>query len=257
MVPETPLSYRGFLQQALDSNAVFSGGKHAVLMLDKVRPRRSASGLFYIVTGVFLLLGIIRLAFGKYFSDLFRAFLNPTLSQRQLKDQLSQTPFPAFLLNIFFSVSLGVYLFLILQLYDYIEVERPLYLVPVFIVLVAAIYLIKYLFLRLSGWLFGLPELLDGYIFTIYLVHKVLGVILLPFLLLLAFGGPELARSALYISLCLIVLLVGYRYLRIYNGLHNHIYFSKFHFFLYLCAFEIAPVLIVGKGVLIWLNGTS
>ncbi|HEX5554120.1 MAG TPA: DUF4271 domain-containing protein [Chitinophagaceae bacterium] len=252
--------YRAFVQYLLANNAIFNhtGRPLADVAVPRNRNEITASSgaeLFYIIIGVLFLLAVIRLSFTKYFSDLFRAFFNPTLSQRQLRDQLSQTPFPALLLNIFFTLSSGLYLFLILRHFNYMTTSRPLYLIPVFMVLFMAVYLIKYVFLRFGGWLFGFQEATSGYVFTLYMVNKVLGVALLPFILILAFSTPAFAGVALDISLILIVMLFVYRYVRAYALVKNQIFFSRFHFFIYLCGFEIAPILIIGKLVLIWLNG--
>jgi hypothetical protein len=252
--------YRAFVQYLLANNTIFNhtGPPLADVAVPRNRDEIAASSgaeLFYIIIGVLFLLAVIRLFFTKYFSDLFRAFFNPTLSQRQLRDQLSQTPFPALLLNIFFTLSSGLYLFLILRHFNYMTTSRPLYLIPVFMVLFMAVYLMKYVFLRFSGWLFGFQEATSGYVFTLYMVNKVLGVALLPFILILAFSTPAFAGVALDISLILIVMLFVYRYIRAYALVKNQIFFSRFHFFIYLCGFEIAPILIIGKLVLIWLNG--
>lgn len=227
----------------------------AILRPDAARDGGGQAVLFYVVLGVVFLLAVIRLSFTKYFSDLFRAFFNPTLSQRQLREQLSQTPFPAMLLNLFFALSAGLYLFLILRYFHYTTATRPVFLIAVCMALMMVVYLVKYGFLRFSGWLFNYPEVTSGYVFTLYLVNKVLGVALLPFILLLAFAPYPLAQVALNVSMALIVMLFVYRYIRAYALVSHQIFFNKFHFFIYLCGFEIAPVLIIGKLVLIWLNG--
>ncbi|UYQ93040.1 DUF4271 domain-containing protein [Chitinophaga horti] len=218
-----------------------------------INPLREAPDedwLVYTVAGVLLLLGIIRAAYVKYFSDLFRAFFNPTLSQRQLKDQLSQSPFPNFLLNVFFVISLGLYLYLLMKRLDYLKNENAWILIPALIVLVAVIYFVKYVVLRFCGWLFGNAELIDAYVFVLYLINKILGILLAPFLVLLAFGKPDLAMAMLYISLFCIVLLIVYRYIRSYSLVKQYLSFSRLHFFLYLCAFEVVPVLIITKALL-------
>lgn len=211
--------------------------------------------LVYVIGGVLLLLGIIRSSYLKYFSDLFRAFLNPTLSQRQLKDQLSQSPFPNFLLNTFFAISLGLYLYLLMYRLNYPTDAIAWMLIPGLIILVGIIYVVKYIVLRFCGWLFGNEELIDAYVFILYLINKVLGILLAPFLVILAFCKPEIATTSLYISVFFIVLLIVYRYVRSYSLVRQYLSFSKLHFFLYLCAFEVVPVLIITKVLLIWLTG--
>lgn len=248
-------AYDVFLRSLASKNMFLQANKPRYYDLNTLRPYKDLDWLVYLVTGIVLLLGIIRLAYLKYFSDLFRAFLNPTLSQRQLKDQLSQSPFPNFLLNAFFAVSLGVYLYLLMYRQQYIFNADAWLLIPGLVLLVAVIYVSKYLVLRFCGWLFGNSDLADAYIFILYLINKVLGILLVPFLVILAFCQPEIARAFLYISLFFIILLIGYRYVRSYSVVKQYLSFSKLHFFLYLCAFEVAPVLILTKVLLIWLTG--
>ncbi|MHB1921240.1 MAG: DUF4271 domain-containing protein [Chitinophagaceae bacterium] len=223
--------------------------------METIRPHSSSEFLFYLLTGIILVLAIIRQTYSKYFIDLFRAFLNPTLSNRQLKDQLSQTPLPSLLLNIFFAISAGTYFFLMLRYFKFIESYDPLLVVATLVILVGLVYLVKFLLLRICGWLFGIRELVDGYLFILFLINKITSILLLPFLVILAFCSPNITFWSVYISISLIMLLIAYRYMRSYGLVKNHISFSKFHFILYLCAFEIAPVLIIAKVVLIWLNG--
>jgi len=257
--PKVPLhqetAYDIFMRNLAAKNMYLHPGKPRYFDLNVVRPYKDLDWLVYLIGGVILLLGVIRLAYLKYFSDLFRAFLNPTLSQRQLKDQLSQSPFPNFLLNAFFSVSLGVYLYLLMYRQQYIFNADAWLLIPGLILLVALIYGIKHVVLRFCGWLFGNNDLADAYIFILNLINKVLGILLVPFLVILAFCQPEIARAFLYISLFFIVLLIGYRYVRSYSVIKQYLSFSRLHFFLYLCAFEVAPVLLLTKVLLIWLTG--
>jgi hypothetical protein len=248
-------AYDLFLKELAVKNIFLTSGKPSRLDLNKLRVYEDLDWLVYVMAGVVLLLGIIRLSYLKYFSDLFRAFLNPTLSQRQLKDQLSQSPFPNFLLNSFFVISLALYLYLLMYRQQYIPGNTAWMAIPGLILLVTAVYGVKYVMLRFCGWLFGSAELADAYIFILYLINKVLGILLVPFLVILAFCTPELAKAFMYISIFFIVLLVAYRYIRSYSVVKQYLSFSRLHFFLYLCAFEVAPVLIITKVLLVALTG--
>lgn len=249
-------AYDTFMKELAQKNIYLQADNKARYYdLNKMRPFRDMDWLVYTVAGVLLLLGVVRLVYLKFFSDLFRAFLNPTLSQRQLKDQLSQSPLPNFILNVFFAISLGLYLYLIMYRQQYAPNADAWILIPGLVILVAVIYSLKFVVLRFCGWLFGSSELADAYIFILYLINKVLGILLTPFLVLVAFCEPEIARTFMYISIFFIVLLVAYRYIRSYSVVKQYLSFSKLHFFLYLCAFEVAPVLILSKVLLIWLTG--
>ncbi len=249
-------AYDLYLKKISQENVFLKPGKPRFVDTNPIRPYRNMDWLIYLMAGVLLILSVIRLAYRKYFSDLFRAFLNPTLSQRQLKDQLSQSPFPNMLLNIFFAIVLGLYFYLVLYRQQVFPQAEPWLLIPGLIVMVAVVYGFKYVMLRFCGWLFGNSELADAYIFILYLINKILGVLLVPFLVIIAFCTPEIARTFLYISLFFIVLLIIYRYIRSYSLVRQYLSFSKLHFFLYLCAFEVAPVLILTKVLQnIWLTG--
>jgi hypothetical protein len=52
---------------------------------------------------------------------------------------------------------------------------------------ISIIYFIKYLGLKLSGWLFNMQEAANSYIFIVFVINKMIGILLLPFLILLAF----------------------------------------------------------------------
>lgn len=249
-------AYDTVMRRLMETNPFLTRkGKPVLLDVNPARKYSSQDWLVYLVAGVILLLGIIRSSYLKYFNDMFRAFFNPTLSQRQLKDQLSQSPFPNFLLNFFFVISLGLYLYLLMYRLDYPTDAIAWMLIPGLMLLVGIIYLVKYVVLRFCGWLFGSEELVDAYVFILYLINKVLGILLAPFLVVLAFCSPEIASICLYISIFFIVLLVVYRYVRSYSLVRQYLSFSKLHFFLYLCAFEVVPVLIITKVLLLWLTG--
>ena len=247
--------YDLYLKKLAATNIFLKSDKPTRPDVNKVRVYEDLDWLVYVMAGVVLLLGIIRLSYLKYFSDLFRAFMNPTLSQRQLKDQLSQSPFPNFLLNGFFVISLALYLYLLMYRQQYIPANTAWMAIPGLVLLVAAVYSVKYVMLRFCGWLFGSTELADAYIFILYLINKILGILLVPFLVILAFCKPEWSKPFMYMSVAFIVLLVAYRYIRSYSVVKQYLSFSRLHFFLYLCAFEVAPVLIITKVLLVALTG--
>ncbi len=252
-----PETFDAYTNALMEDNFVFRHSDRLQSDLDPVRHFRSLDAMFYILFLLLLFLAVIRLVFDKYFSDLVRAFLNPTLSQRQLRDQLSQTPFPALLMNLFFTISLGLYLFLLLRNSGFITNYNINLLLPTFVLLIGAVYTVKWLVLRFTGWIFAASPLTEGYIFILFLIQKVLGIVLLPFLVILAFCSNPLAGAGFYISIIIILLFIVYRYVRVWSLIKMHISSHRFHFFLYFCAFEIIPVLILGKIVLDWLNGNA
>jgi hypothetical protein len=118
----------------------------------------------------------------------------------------------------------------------------------------AGIYLVKFVTLKFCGWVFNISRATDTYIFVVFLVNKMLGIFLLPFLILITFSGPDAREIFITISLVMVFVLLAYRVLAAYRPVRNEIKLTPFHFFLYLCAFEIAPLLLIYKVLLTYLE---
>jgi hypothetical protein len=214
------------------------------------RPEPETDLFFYVLLGLFFYFAIIRVLFGKYLMNLVSIFLRITLRQQQLREQLLQAPLPSLLLNIFFLLSGGLYASLLLSYYKYSAHDdfwiQTLYCTAI----LALIYVGKFLILKFTGWVFGLTRATDTYIFIVFLVNKMLGLLLLPFLVLITFYGGQAQQVFVTLSLILIVCLFAYRFAFSFGPIRAEIKVNAFHFFLYLCAFEIAPLLLIYKVLL-------
>ena len=54
--------------------------------------------------------------------------------------------------------------------------------------LVSGVYALKFLVLRFGGWLFGLERELTTYLFTIFIVNNIQGLLLFPFIVLMSYN---------------------------------------------------------------------
>jgi hypothetical protein len=213
--------------------------------------------LFYLLIFLFIIFALLRLAFPKYFSDLFRLFFRTTLKQRQIREQLIQTPLPSLLLNGFFIAGGALYASFLFQYYKLNPTENFWPMVLYSGLGLSAIYLLKFVGLKASGWLFNMKEVTDSYIFIVFIVNKMIGILLLPFLVLLAFSQGNVYTVALTLSWCIIGGLLIYRFILTYLAVRNQVKVNPFHFFIYLCAFEIAPLLLIYKGLLLFFRITA
>jgi hypothetical protein len=116
------------------------------------------------------------------------------------------------------------------------------------------VYFIKFVGLKISGWLFNMEEAAHSYIFIVFVVNKMIGILLLPFIVIIAFTTGDIYSIAFTLSWCLIGALLIYRFILTYTAVRNQVKVNPFHFFLYLCAFEIAPLLLIYKGLLLFFS---
>lgn len=215
---------------------------------------RSTDFLMILVLITFI--GIFRLANPSYMRNLFRAFRNPTLSTRQLKEQLRQDSAASLTVDLIFCISMGLYLYFALNHIHNkkIILEYPLIVILLgFILLFVVIYVVRFLFLKFTGWVFNISEITDNYTFNVFLINKVLGLVIIPFTVILAFGQGQWVQASLFLSFLVIAILFINRYLRSGVVFGYFIKFSRFHFFMYLCASELLPLAVLMKLVNQWL----
>jgi len=214
------------------------------------RKAQSKDVFFYVLLGLFFYFAAVKALFRKYINNLVSIFLRITLRQQQLREQLLQAPLPSLLLNIFFLLSGGLYASLLLMYYK-AEAHPNFWIQTLYcIAILALIYTGKFVILKFTGWVFNLSKATDTYIFIVFLVNKMLGILLLPFLVLIAFYSGQPQQVFVTLSLILILGLFAYRFIFSFGPIRAEIKVNPFHFFLYLCAFEIAPLLLIYKVLL-------
>ncbi|WP_164974274.1 DUF4271 domain-containing protein [Filimonas effusa] len=208
--------------------------------------RESTDYLFYLLAGLVLFLAFIKATFPKYFQQVFKMLFQTSFRQKQTREQLAQNLLPSMFMNLLFVLVVAAFIAVVVtqkKLTTLSFWELMLYSTAGLI----ALYCLKYLFLRFTGWVFRVKEASETYIFIVFLVNKLLGVILLPMLWLVSFSSGELNVVGLTASLCIAGLLVLYRYILSLAAVRDMLRVSAFHFFIYLCGVEILPIIIIYK----------
>jgi hypothetical protein len=219
-----------------------------------VRDNAQQELLFYFLVGLLLYFACIKLFFSKYLDNLTALFFRVTMRHQQIREQLLQTPLPSLLLNILFVISTGFYLASLARYYIF-TVFGNFWITFLYAVLfVAAIYLGKYIILKIAGWIFNIRSATDTYIFIVFLVNKMIGIFLLPIIILISFPNQFLLPVVIPLSYLILILLLCYRFFNSFRPIRSEIKLNRFHFFLYLCAFEIAPLLLIYKVLLAYVE---
>ncbi|MBS1781821.1 MAG: DUF4271 domain-containing protein [Bacteroidetes bacterium] len=223
--------------------------KNVIHAIHKPHFFKDSTAIFYLLNGLVLMLGFIRLSNAKYFQLLWAVFRSQSSSGRSLKEKLQSATVWNLLLNVFFVFSLSAYGYLVIER---LMPHRAGSLSPemVFVLLfvgVSAVYLGKYLVIRFSGWAFRVENVTEHYLFNVFLINKIMGIALLPMIVLLAFAQPNVAQGALLASGLLILFLLVNRYVRSWQVFGSFFQYSRFHFFTYLCASELLPLAVLMK----------
>ena len=244
---DTATSFSG---KILSQHPYFNFNSKGVIVQPETKNFKGKEVLFYVLVVFLLTFSLLRQAFPKYFNDLFRLLFRTTLKQKQLREQLMQTPLPSFLLNVFFVLSGGLYIDILLNYFGRAPIDNFWLLFLYCSLGLSAIYTVKFVGLNITGWLFNIRPAANIYIFIVFMINKVIGIFLLPFLVLLSFIRGDAHGIAMFLSWCGIGVFFIYRYFLTYTSVRNQVRFNPFHFFLYLCAFELAPLLLIYKALL-------
>lgn len=235
-------------------NKILNADAEPVSFAVRYKSGRNNDYLFYLMVTLVLILAFFRYFYSRYFSNLFRVFFNTSLRQSQLTDQLLQAKLPSLLFNIFFIISGGIYVYLLLEHYNLVGQGNVWVLIFSSVILLAGIYIVKYCTLKFTGWITGLKDATNIYIFIVFLINKIIGIFLVPFIIILSFSDVAIARVALLVSLMSIAIFLILRFFRTYGLLQNQLKISRFHFFLYITGVELLPLLLLYKGVMIYLS---
>ena len=112
---------------------------------------------------------------------------------------------------------------------------------------VTVTYLLRHISMTFIGNIFNISKDSSLYSFTIMSFNIFLGLVLIPVNLVVAFSPVEISSATLQVGIGLIIILL---LIRLARGLlvgARFISENLFQFFIYLCTFEIAPILILLK----------
>ena len=241
------INFRLTLNDLLKKNKLLNLKQKPVPLTSSKRNSQQNDYLFYLLSGIFLLFGFFKIFYSQYFNNIFRVFFNTSLRQNQLTDLLLQAKLPSLIFNVFFLTMGGFYIWLLLRYYNLIDREDTKTILPLCILAISLVYVIKFCALKFIGWVTGMIQPLNTYVFVVFLVNKIAGVVLLPFVILLAFTSPLLLSSIVILSYLSIGVLFLLRFVRSYGLLQNQLNISRLHFFLYILSIEILPLLVVYK----------
>jgi hypothetical protein len=195
---------------------------------------------------LFLVLGVLRIAYTQYVENIFRVFFNTSLRQSQLTDQLLQAKLQSLLFNMLFILSFSFFIFVQFGLRGWLALDQWGWL-GMILIICATVYIVKFLMIQLMSWVTGIRQVLDAYLFTVFMINKLLVFVFLPAILLMLFTTGAVQKMSMNVSLILLGLFFLYRYLRSYQVILPSVRLSKFHFFLFVICLELIPLLLLAR----------
>lgn len=220
--------------------------------LEDSRYVKAPSILFWLYLGLFIMLTFLISMSRSLVGQMIKGMFNDQLTFSLLRNRERVQASPYFLWYLFFFFNAGILLYLTVNWYtgSVFPGEQPMYILY-FTLAVSGYYGVKHLVLWLIGELFPLKKAIRQYSFTINLYNSMLGLVFFPLNIAISYTHGGSRDFFLYVVLTLLALSYLLRITRgLWIGLSD-LMKHPIHFFLYLCAVELGPILVLWK----WLSG--
>jgi hypothetical protein len=190
-----------------------------------------------------------RLFYYKIFRQLLTSYFNMTASNQIVRDESYLLQRASLVISTISYLLGGLFLYQISVLYDWqiYWLQKGLMRFVLFSLIIAISYSIKMILLRGLSVIFNQEKAAGSYIFNLFLMIMMAGLILFPANIFLAYSSAEVKQFVAIASFVLIGLMFLFRLSRAVRIWFSIPQFSFFYLFLYLCAFEVAPLLVVWK----------
>ena len=202
-----------------------------------------------IILTLLLFFAILKNAFPKELTAIVHSFYNSRSLSQINKEENLLSSWPFLLLFVLFGLTMGMFLYLsgkYFQLeYEYKGFEWFLILSAMII----GLFALKIVVLRILGFFFGVQRLVKEYVTILYLSYFNAAIIFLPLVIAFSLTPNRYAGIYTYLAILFILMVFVIQFLRAGTNLLSNHHLSKFYLFIYLCALEICPVLILIKAL--------
>lgn len=190
-----------------------------------------------------------RIFYYRIFKQLISAYFNLTATNQIVRDESVLLQRASLVISIISYLLIGMFLYQLSAHFNWqvTLLQKGLIRFVLLSVAVALAYSLKMISLRMLSVVFNQERPAALYIFNVFLMVMMTGLILLPANVIIAYSPAYIREITIMIAISLITIMFLYRMLRavgIWIGIPG---FSFFYLFLYLCGFEIAPILIIWK----------
>jgi hypothetical protein len=200
---------------------------------------------------LFIFTALLNLFFGRDIASVIQSFYS--------KQAFSQIDFGGGLINswafiglfILFSTAFGLVLYQVAE-YNNVYFYYDLSDVQLFLVLsliIALLFAVKFLIIKFLGFVFDINQIVSQYISILNLTYFNIAFVLLAVAACFSLLASRFIPLLLNATIIIVAIIFIWQYLRNSVSIISNFRFHKFYLFIYLCALEICPILILIKSL--------
>jgi len=202
--------------------------------------------IIVIITCLLLYAALLNFALGPDVKNVFKSIYGKRSTQFDKEDK--GIHLWAFIgLFLLFGLTFGLFLY---QLAAYNSVYYSISGLQLFAslsLIIISLSAFKFLILKVIGFLFDIGKVVSEYITALYLTYFNIAFVFLPVVICFSLLSAQFLPYLLAVALFLVAIIFIWIYLRSSVSIISNFRFHKFYLFIYLCALEICPILILIK----------
>jgi hypothetical protein len=200
-----------------------------------------------VILSLVLGFSVLRIAFRNDISVLTNAFFDHRFLAQQTTSVGFIGSWPFLLLFVLFGFTIGMYLYLVGSYLQLSYVYNGVIWYVILSILIMGLLILKVYVLRFLGYILFVQKAVRVYISSLFLSYFHTALLFLP--LIVAFSLSKSAHAVLFIYAGIAITLLITVFQAIRGAIHilSHYQFSKLYLFIYFCALEICPLLVLIK----------
>lgn len=191
LLDSTDFSYGPYLRSYMEGAGWFGVFNNSERIYLSKRENGNREWVVYLFLVLLFILGFINSHDRTYIKNLVRVYLNQGFIFRQTKDQLLHSTLISFFLNFLFVFSASVFLFFGQGLSEKTGGVERFTIIGLCSIAIIIVYILKYAFLKVMGWLFDEKDTFEDYIFIVFSTLKLAGILMLVASMMMAISTPE------------------------------------------------------------------
>lgn len=212
------------------------------------RPQSRDQWRFWVICFILLYIAFVRISNPNNFSVFIQSVFNTRLSQKIWAEQRTTFNFITLQMFAIYLLIAGIFInaYLELQKINYFDNYFIQYLVIV--LLIGLVYVSKFFLHVLLGLLLKIKKLGVGFVSNTVSVSNFIALVIFPFIIFYAYNTDTLwSVIIMQTILAIFFISIVYRIIRIILLSHTFFTFPRIYLFIYLCALEILPVVVIVK----------
>ena len=244
---ERPAAIKPKAEEVLPKEKVEENNAPVILGDDKNYRRF----LFITVLVMMVILTFFFTLFRSIVGKAWQGFLNANMLNQLYRERSLVTNIPYLILYGLFFLNAGIFALLLTKYFGIPIVGSHIGSLLICIGGIAAFFLMRHALLNIVGYIFPVEKETGVFSFSLNIFNIVIGLLLVPMILFVAYSPDSLAETLIPVFLFLLVAIYSYLILRGLLIANRYVLLHKFHFLLYICVVEIAPLMIVTKWLLL------